>query len=234
MKAKLGIVAATWAFAAGLLSAGGGHAQTATPKAEKLQVDLVNSRVYIKVTSSTRLGHDHGVVGHLESGTATPGSGGKLVFAMKTFITDTAEARRYVGLNAPIKAADQKKSSENMLGADVLNVDRFPGATFEIKTFDPAEGQAVGAAGLYNLAGTFTLHGVAQPLKLGAKLEPTSDPAVTRLRGSFTILQSQFGITPYSALGGLVGIEDKLKIWGEFVLRTPGARADAATPRVTR
>jgi len=191
----------------------------------KLDADIANSRVFIKVTSGTRLGHDHGVSGRLESGWLAPGSGGKLVFAMKTFITDTSEARQYVGLTAPIKPADQMKSSSNMLGPNVLHVQRHPRATFDVDTFAPAEGQAPGAPGLYKLGGTFTLHGVGRPLALMAKLEPPSGPAgLSRLRGSFAIRQSEFGITPYSALGGMLSIEDKLDVWGEFVLRASVAR----------
>ena len=81
----------------------------------KLDADVEASRVYIKVTSGSRLGHDHGVAGRLESGWVKPGIGGEIVFAMRTFITDTPEARRYVGLTAPVKASDQKKSTANML-----------------------------------------------------------------------------------------------------------------------
>ena len=203
-------------------------------KATKLDVDVSGSRIFTKVTSSTRLGHDHGVAGRLESGWVRPGSGGQLVFAMNTWITDTAEARSYVGLTAPVKPADQKKSSANMLGPDVLDVRKYPRATFDIKTCEPAEGQAAGAPGQYDLGGAFTLHGVTRPLTLKGKLEPTTDPAVSRLRGAFAIQQSHYGITPYSALGGLVGIEDRLDIWGDFVLRSAVGQADASPPKVKR
>jgi YceI-like domain len=242
MMTKSRIVASFLALGAGLSFASGpAHGQTqaakktATPALPaKMEADLDSSRVYIKVTSGSRLGHDHGVAGKLESGWVKPGTNGQLVFAMRTFITDTPEARKYVGLTAPIKAADQQKSSANMLGVDVLNVQRYAHATFDIKSFDPAEGQAAGAPGLYQLGGTFTLHGVARPLALRAKLEPTTDPTVSRLRGSFAIKQSAYGITPYSALGGMVSIEDKLDIWGDFVLRTPAPQAAASAPKVTR
>lgn len=217
-------------------ASGGANAQTGkvTPHATKLDADLESSRVYIKVKSGSRLGHDHGVAGRLESGAVQPGTGGTLVFAMKTFITDTPDARRFVGLTAPVKPADQKKSSSNMLGPDVLDVAKYPRATFAIQTFEPADGQETGAPGQYQLGGTFTLHGVSRPLAIVARLEPTTDPAAFRLRGAFAIQQSQYGITPYSALGGLVSIEDQLEIWGEFVLRSGVAQARATTPKVGR
>jgi hypothetical protein len=239
MKPKPTMAAAFLALAISLTAASGRvQAQTRvvpTPaQVMRLDADLENSRVYLKVASSGRLGHAHGVAGRLESGWIRPGGGGELVFAMRTFITDTPDARRYVGLTAPVKPADQRKSTANMLGPDVLDVQRYPRATFKIDAVDPAAGQAVGAPGVYQLSGTFTLHGVSRPLTLQAKLEPTSDSAVSWLRGAFAIRQTQFGITPYSALGGMVGIEDRLDIWGEFVLRPSLAHANASDPKVTR
>lgn len=241
MDQKRSMAAAFLVFAAASTAASGrvqAQAQARTvptpAQAMRFAADLENSRVYLKVTSSSRLGHDHGVAGRLESGWVEPGRGGELVFAMRTFITDTPDARRYVGLTAPVKPADQRKSTANMLGPDVLDVQRYPRATFKIDAVDPVEGQALGAPGVYQLVGTFTLHGVSRPLALRAKLEPTTDTAVSWLRGSFTINQTQFGIRPYSALGGMVGIEDRLDIWGEFVLRPSVARANASGARVTR
>jgi hypothetical protein len=238
MKPNIRIAAAALAYAASFVAmeeAEYGHAspaqvETATARTagEALRADVDRSRVYIKVSSASRLGHDHGVSGHLESGWLTPGSGGRLVFAMKTFITDSPDAREFVGLSAAVKPADQKKSSSNMLGPDVLDVERYPRATFDIQGFEPLERQAVGEPGAYKLRGTFTLHGVSRPIAVNAKLEPTKDPRVSRLRGSFAIRQSQFGITPYSALAGLVSIQDKLDIWGELILRQPVATANTS------
>jgi hypothetical protein len=222
-------VAATWlVIVAGLVGTNGAaRAQLSGT----LSADTDQSRVYVKVKSGSRLGHDHGVSGLLQSGSVNPGEGGKLVFAMRTFRTDTPDARQYVGLTEPVKPADQRKSGANMLGPEVLDVQNHPWATYEIDTFDPVEGQPAGAPGLYQLSGTFTLHGVRRPLELKAKLEPTNDPKVTRLRGAFSIRQSQFGIVPFTAVGGLVSIQDRLDIWGEFVLRDTGPKVQAATPK---
>jgi hypothetical protein len=204
----------------------------APAQAVRLEADLAESRVYIKVATSTRLGHDHGVVGRLESGQVTLGQNGELVFAMKTFITDTPEARKYVGLTAPVKPADQQKSTANMLGPDVLDVQKYPRATFKIMSCQPMDGQAAGAAGGYQVNGTFTLHGVSRPLSFAAKVEPTSDVSACRVSGVFAINQSGFGIRPYTALGGLVGIQDRLEIWGDFVMKPatspPGTSARTA------
>ncbi len=212
-----------------------GAAPASSPtKAGRMEADLEASRVFIKVTSGSRLGHDHGVIGRLESGWIAPGTGGELVFAMKTFVTDTPEARKFVGLTAPIKAADREKSCSNMLSADVLDVAHYPKATFKIDSFRPTGKQAAGAPGDYRLTGSFTLHGTTRPLTIDAKLEPGGAPGTSRLRGAFSILQTEFGIQPYSALGGLVSIEDKLDIWGEFVVRNAASQAKGTAPKVVR
>lgn len=219
-----------------LLSVAGSQAVTfaALPEpvnasTDKLNADLSASRVYIKVTSSTRLGHDHGVVGKLVSGSVQLGADGELVFDMRSFITDTLEARRYVGLTSPIKPADQQKSTANMLGPNVLDVAKYPTATFKIKSCVPADGQAVGGSGYYMINGDFVLHGTSRNLNFKALVEPATNGHATHVRGAFAILQTSYGIQPYTALGGLVGIEDKLEIWGDFMMLPAKDKPQAAT-----
>ena len=217
-------------------------AQTAKPQPKKpatatparLDADLSLSKIYIKVASSTRLGHDHGVVGQLQSGWVVLGTGGELVFAMKTLITDTPEARQYVGLKSTVKDSDQKKSTSNMLGPEVLNVQKYPLATFKIDSCEPADGQSPGGTGNYKVSGTFTLRGASRPLAFNARVEPTSDPSASRVSGVFAIKQTAYGITPYSALGGLVGIEDRLDIWGDFIMRASTTASKPSAPTVKR
>jgi hypothetical protein len=189
-----------------------------------LQVDLGSSRAYMKVRASGRMGHEHGVLGQLESGFVEWGGKGELVFSMRSFIADPPEARQYVGLPGSVSASDRKKVTDNMLGTDVLDVARHPTATYRISASSPLDGQAAGAPGRYKLDGTFTLHGVTRPLALLARVEETRTQGVFRMRGNFPLVQSQFGIQPYSALGGLVGVADRLEVWGDFVLK-PAATA---------
>jgi polyisoprenoid-binding protein YceI len=198
-----------------------------------LQVDTAASRVYIKVSSATRLGHDHGVDGRLGSGAVTLGGAGDLVFDMRTFVADRPEARSYVGLTASVTPSDAQKATATMLGKDVLSVAQFPTARYAIRSSAPAGGQAPGAPGSYRLEGDFTLHGVTQPLPLTAALENTDTPGVFRFRCAFTIRQSQFGMKPYSALGGLVGVSDPLQIWGELIVRPSAAQTAVAAPAAT-
>ncbi len=198
--------------AAVLAIAGTARAQTA------YQVATGSSRVYAKVTSATRLGHNHGIEGRLASGEVTLGGPGVLVFDMTSFTADTPQARQYVGLADQLSASDAAKVSANMRGGDVLDVGRYPQATCAVTELAPAGGQQPGQPGAYRVSGRFTLHGVTQPTAFNATVEATDRPGVLRARGSFAIRQTAFGIRPYTALGGLVGISDRLDVWGDLVL----------------
>jgi polyisoprenoid-binding protein YceI len=193
------------------------HAQPASG------VDTAASRVYIKVAKATRLGHEHGVEGRLASGKLTWDAGGELTFDMTSFVADTPQARQYVGLDAEFSASDARKVNANMRGAEVLDVANYPRAVFAIARVQPSGGQAAGEPGRYQVEGSFTLHGVRRSIQFPATLERADGAGNQRLRGSFTIQQTDYGIQPYSALGGLIRVADALEIWGDLVL-TSAAR----------
>jgi polyisoprenoid-binding protein YceI len=187
------------------------------PASVNYQVDTGSSRVYARVDAASRLGHTHGVEGRLASGTITLSGGGELVFDMTTFQADTAQARQYVGLDAAVPS-DAHKVTSNMLGMDVLSVSRYPRAVYSMTSMRPLDGQAAGQPGRYQLDGRFTLHGVSQPVQFVATIEPADKSGGLRMRGTFTIRQTTFGIQPYSALAGLARVADPLPIWGDLVL----------------
>ena len=51
------------------------------------------------------------------------------------------------------------------------------------------------------------------------------------LRGSFSLKQSAYGMKPYAKFGGMVGVADELKIWGDVWL--PAGTAPSLQPRVS-
>ena len=184
------------------------------------EVDTDHSRVFVKVGSATALGHPHGVEGRLQSGRLTPGGDGELVFDMGTFTADTGESRRRAGLEREkVSASDAKKTTDTMRGRQVLDAARFPTATFRINTITPLDRQPPGAPGTYQLSGRFTLHGSEKVLQIKAQLEPSPGPkGQMKLAGSFNCKQSDYGIKPYSTLGGLVKVSNELEITGDLLL----------------
>jgi polyisoprenoid-binding protein YceI len=214
----------------GSMSAGGwpvaGQAPSTTTKTDDKkpilkpgQIDPEKSRVYIHV-SKKRLGHDHAIEGRIKSGSvnlksdkSTVKEAGQIEFDLASFSADTDAPRKEVELKGAIAESTREQVTQTMLGSDVLDVEQFPEATFKIKSADYRS--VKGSDPVYTLQGEFTLHGMTRPISLIAQSE-LQDGKVRRLRGDFTILQSDFGITPYKAALGTVGVADQLKIWGDI------------------
>jgi polyisoprenoid-binding protein YceI len=199
-------------------------ARAAEPAAA-YEVDVEASRIYVKVGTTTRLGHAHGVEGKLKSGKLTFGGEGELVFDMASFTADTADARKRLGLeDKKVTETEAKTVTETMRGERVLDVDKYPTATFQIASVTPLDKQPAGRPGDYELEGRFTLHGVERKLHLKAKLEATDKPGALRLTGTFTVRQTDHGIKPVSAVGGLAKVVDELEIAAELSLRPAAAK----------
>ena len=182
-------------------------------------INLKTSRVYILVDKK-RLGHPHAVEGNLKSARLildAKSAAGQIVFDMTTFAADTESARKFCGLSGRTDSDTQKKVNDNMLGSDVLDVEKFPTATFEIESSLSTGKKTSKGRPLYELNGEFTLHGTTHPLSVVLETEAMKDS--TRLRGKFRVLQTDFGIKPYTAALGTVGVADELTIWGEIDLK---------------
>ncbi len=190
-------------------------------------INTKTSRVYIYV-GKVGLGHEHAIAGQVKAGIIHFGAksdAGEIVFDMPTFVADSAASRKYLGLQGTTAASTAKEVTANMLGADVLDVRKYPTATFKIASALPLKKRTDNAHPLYRLEGEFTLHGVTRPLQLDAEILEQDDGI--RVRGSFGIRQTTFGIRPYSKAFGAVGVTDELSIHGDIIL----AKAPVAAGR---
>jgi polyisoprenoid-binding protein YceI len=206
--------------------------QAVEPSVKPGQVELKSSRVYVFV-GKTGLGHEHAVVGALKSGELHLGQekdAGKLEFDMRSFVADTPEARRYIGLKGETDRATQQKVNANMLGPQVLNVASFPTARFDNLSIKKQRDLKDGAAE-YLMEGDFTLHGVARRIRFTALDEPKN--GWHHLRGRFAIRQTDFGITPFTTALGAIGVADELTIFGDLWVRpeTPLAETSGGAAR---
>jgi len=194
-------------------------------------VDLAKSRVYVFV-GKTGLGHNHAVSGLLQAGRVVLGAAdqaGTLVFDMRSFIADSVEARKALGLPGETDASTQKQVQANMTGPDVLDVARHPTATLQIRSAFSSKQQVSGRPPVYELIGAFTLHGVTRDVMIPVEVEQRGE--WLRLRGMFVIKQTDFGMKPYKKLGGVVGVTDELRITGDILVRaTPPGGGLVAPP----
>jgi hypothetical protein len=179
-------------------------------------VYLPGSRVYVFV-GKTGFGHEHGVVGQIKQGRIDLAAGrdaGGLEFEMTAFVADTPDARKYVGLQTPTDTSTQQQVNANMQGAAVLDTARYPTANFVVKEVIKLPQPSQRDLPQYQLNGDLSLHGVARPIQVVAEAEDQN--GWIHLRGGFTMLQSHFGITPFSKAFGAVGVTDQLSVWGDL------------------
>ncbi|MGD9632670.1 MAG: YceI family protein [Pirellulales bacterium] len=177
---------------------------------------LAGSRAYALV-GKTGFGHEHGVIGQLLPSKLQLGAtqnAGRLDFDLRTFSADDDAARKYVGLEGATAPATRQEVNANMLGAAVLDVGHFPAASFVVRSAQRLPQPSQRGLVQYQLDGDFTFHGVTRPLSVVAEAEEQG--GWTKLRGGFRLVQSQFGITPFSKAFGAVGVADEVKVYGDL------------------
>lgn len=227
------------ALASRCIAQTGGSASVAAPTNATPQtvyevgdVYLPGSRVYVFV-GKTGFGHEHGVVGQIKQGRinldAARDAGG-LVFDMASFAADTPDARKYVGLQTPTDASTQQQVNANMRGPAVLDVARLPTASFSVKEIVKLPQPSQRGLPQYQFNGDFSLHGVSRPIQVIAEAEEQN--GWMHLRGNFSMLQSQFGITPFTKAFGAIGVADQLRVWGDLWIAKQ--RHVASRPTTTR
>jgi polyisoprenoid-binding protein YceI len=118
-----------------------------------------------------------------------------------------------------------------MLGPDVLDVKKYPTAVFKIASIQPIRAKRPNATPQLELIGEFTLHGKTNKVTIIA--DTAKVEGYTRVIGNFTILQSDYGITPFRKALGAVGVADKLTIFGELWV-ADGTLAQTMQPGVPR
>jgi len=89
----------------------------------------------------------------------------------------------------------------NMLGPEVLDVERYPTITFRAAKID------VGDSTQWTMIGDLTLHGQTHPVTVHVVKTDA-----THFTGSAVIRQSTFGITPIKIAGGTVRVKDDVKV----------------------
>lgn len=148
-----------------------------------------------------RMGHDHAVASHDVRGYILPDEGrADLYVPLSSLSVDEAALRTEAGMESqpPQDAIDGTR--RNMLER-VLEVDRFPFAFIRI-TRQSADDTV--------LAVMITLHGTSRRYEVPVQLERQAHRIA--VSGQMTIRQSDFGITPFSVLGGALQVQDRIDL----------------------
>src|SRR5215469_1885207 len=97
--------------------------------------------------------------------------------------------------------SDRDRREIAVTARKVLGADRYPEAVFAAGTFMPAAG------GGGEISGTLTLRGQARPLRMRV-----SQTGPDRYHAEATVLQSDYGIKPYTAFLGALRVRDAVDI----------------------
>jgi polyisoprenoid-binding protein YceI len=95
-----------------------------------------------------------------------------------------------------------------MLGVDNLQADQFP--LLIIKT-----GPITGKVPEMNTSLIIELHG--KTFTYPIKVLFTKNLDTLQIKGNFSMKQSDFGIQPYSALGGVLAVQDEIKVTFDLI-----------------
>jgi len=168
--------------------------------------------------SLARLGHDHVVASHAVQGWMAPDVGrADLWVPLADLSVDEPALRAEAGLDTQPSASDIVGTRANMQDK-VLDVQEHPYALIHVASVDRTPPGV-----RLNLA--LTLRGVTRTFTVPALVQ--ADAQTMEVGGGFEFNQSDFGIVPFSILGGAIQVQDRLSL--RFRIRA--TRAPRASDR---
>lgn len=186
---------------------------------QRYRIDPATSQVRIyafRAGAARKQGHNHVLSvpqfeGEVRVPTENPADAAFAIrVPLAALAIDDAALRAATGGNftSPRSAEDIVGTRKNLLGSKGLDAERFPDLWLH----------SVSVAGDWPVLVAevaVTLHGVTASQPVVLRVE--RDPQGLRARGSFSLRQTDFGLTPFSVLGGLLAVQDEVAI--DFDLR---------------
>lgn len=191
-------------------------------------VDPARSELVVRLYKggiAAALAHNHVIRATEYSGEATydPGdpSTASILIEVRSdsLVADEAAARQKYGLTKPLSDKDRGKIQSTMESAAQMDVKNYPTLKFQSTNVEKQ------SEGRYLITGDLTIHGVTRPVTFFATIE--AEDGGMRGTASFRFKQSDFGITPYSAMLGAVRNEDEAALYLD-IFAAPLSAAEAA------
>jgi YceI-like domain len=171
-----------------------------------LRVDPAGSLVVIEVRragSLARYGHDHVIASHDVQGYVAPDAGrSDLYIPLERLVVDEPALRAESGFDTQPSESDITGTRSNMLDK-VLDAREYPFAAIRVTGAGAASGSAT-------LRIAIVLHGVEKEMQVPAKIE--FSPGEIVASGRFALNQTDFGLVPFSILGGAIQVQDRLEL----------------------
>jgi hypothetical protein len=182
------------------------------------EIDPERSVVTLRVHRAgpiARLGHNHVIRSGAESGQAWVAeapeqSGFDVRVTVADMVVDSPAARQEAGPDFAAVVPDEARDGtrRNLLRPEVLDAERYPVIAVQAASLGGTWDQPVAQADVW-------LKG--QTRRIEVPLELQREAASLSARGSFRILQSDFGIVPFSVAGGAIQVADEVTI--DFEIR---------------
>ncbi|HEY6720657.1 MAG TPA: YceI family protein, partial [Burkholderiales bacterium] len=148
-----------------------------------------------------RIGHDHVVASHDLAGYVASEEGrADLYVPLERLVVDEPELRAESKFESQPTESDIEGTRRNML-EKVLEAEQFPFALIRVSRSDSGAGR---------LDVAITLHGTTRELKIPAEIEANTREVAAS--GRLELKQTDFGIVPYSILGGAIQVQDLLTL----------------------
>lgn len=160
-----------------------------------------------------KLGHDHVIAARDVSGflryTDLGGERfqltGDLYLPLAAMTVDEPALREAAGFDTTPSADDREGTRGNMLKS--LDAATFPFAEVAFSTV-PVDDASIGSDVPVDV--TFSLHGAVREMVVPVKLAVS--PNGMSATGTFSLVQSDFGIKPFSVLGGALAVQDNIDL----------------------
>ncbi len=195
-----------------------------TQGASVYRIDPDQSELRIRVYRGgplADLGHNHVVTtsdiqGKIYLHDRLANSGFELTIPVKSFVLDDPQARQQEGegFEGQLSAQDRQSTKDHMLSKDALDADQYQ----EIKLRSIA---VAGPPWYPRITVRVTLHGTSRDYVVPTAVVRQKDQLIAT--GGLHIKQTDFGIKPYSAVGGGLVVKDGLDIAFRFVA-APGEK----------
>jgi polyisoprenoid-binding protein YceI len=183
-------------------------------------IDPESSSLHILVYRGgtlARLGHNHVLSSKALSGDAWlhpdfTRSGFQIMLPIESLIIDDAQTRAVHGeqFAAQVPQKDIDGTRRNLMKPEVLDTERFP----QIRV---ASSALTGTAANPSVMAQVTIKDVTRELSIPMSL--SLDGNQLQASGEFDIVQSEFGITPFSIALGALQVQDRLHVTYRVVAR---------------
>jgi YceI-like domain len=167
-----------------------------------------------------RLGHNHVIINRSVQGIANlADSNGvstfRLTIPVSDFVVDDGQARSEEGPDFEGQVSDEAKSGtlHNMLGASLLDADKFPQITVDCTAAPAAQDRSGNVA----MSATLVVRIAGHQSKIDLPVTLKSDARRLTSSGSLELRQSALGLVPYSLMLGALQVQDAVTIKFDIV-----------------